>query len=243
MFMALLIPFASINAQSIENYTEEQLKQAGGLENLLENNQKDAEKEKKMYENFESIGTELNNSATMSANNERGKLCLLGVCILTTGDIVRQENNYYCGPASVKQSLNFIIGDNATASQSYYASNMGTNSTEGTYVYKIAEELDKHQSVNDYGWREILNGTDTLWNPVYYDIQTAQVPMIARVDTSKLEVYNGIQLTHYVTVYGYNTTGSKSIAYLDSYDGIDGVFGQQADTLNNFYMAASYLIW
>ena len=110
-------------------------------------------------------------------------------------------------------------------------------------MYKIVEELDKRQSVNDYGWREIINGKDKLWDPVYYDIKTAEVPLIARVDTSELELYNGVQLTHYLTVNGYSSNGNKAISYIDSYDGISNVFGQHADTLDNFYMATSYLIW
>lgn len=247
ILIVLIAPFMTINAQSISNYTEEQLKQSGGLENLLENNQKDQFKESKMYESFTNnnkgiynIDATLNNATIQNGGN---KICILNICMLFTEEIVKQENNYYCGPASVKQTLNFIIGSSATSTQSYYASNMGTTSASGTYVYKIAEELDKHQSVNDYGWREIVNGNDKLWDPVYYDIGTIKVPLIARVDTSELEIYNGAQFTHYLTIHGFGTNISKTILYIDSYDGIDGVFGQQADTLNNFYMATSYLIW
>ena len=47
MLIALIAPIMSINAQSINNYTEEQLRQAGGLENLLANDLKDKEKSAK----------------------------------------------------------------------------------------------------------------------------------------------------------------------------------------------------
>lgn len=267
MLIALIAPFMSINAQSINNYTEEQLKQAGGLENLLENNQKDLLKESKMYESFSkntnkfknanrvdkiekyiesiSIDNLLNNNSMLWSYTTDNKVCYENVCyfLISNSEVVQQENNYYCGPASVKQTLNFILGSSATQSQSYYANNMGTNSSNGTYVYKIKEELNNNQSVNDYGWREIVNGVDTFWDPVYYDSKTANVPLIARVDTGELNAYNDVSLTHYVTIIGYHKMDGKKIIYTDSYNGIDGVFGRKYDDIDNFYQATSYLIW
>lgn len=234
---------------------------------MIRNEQEDLAKEQKMYESFSkktnkeknvnkidmkekyieslSIDELLNNSTNLRSYTTDNKICYENVCyfLIDDSDVVQQANNYYCGPASVKQTLNFILGPSSTYSQSYYANNMGTNSSSGTYVYKIKEELNNNQSSNDYGWREILNGENTFWEPVYYDSMTANVPLIARVDTSDLAAYNGTSLTHYVTIIGYHKVNGKKIIYTDSYNGLTGVFGRKYDTIGNFYQATSYLIW
>lgn len=56
----------------------------------------------------------------------------------------RQDNDYYCGPANVKQVVQYLNG--SSASQSTYASYMGTNSTDGTYVYAIRNALNNYTS-------------------------------------------------------------------------------------------------
>ena len=56
----------------------------------------------------------------------------------------QQETSYWCGPACIKQSIHYING--SSASQSTYASSMGTSSSIGTYVYKMVDELNKRQS-------------------------------------------------------------------------------------------------
>lgn len=269
ILVSLLIPFLSVKAQS---YTQEQLAQAGGLENLISNKQDDLAKEQKMYESFakntnklqnankvdkaekyiESLSIDdllnnsfLNNNSMLRSYTTNNKICYENVCyyLVSDSEVVQQENSYYCGPASVKQALNLILGSSVTQGQSYYANNMGTNPSNGTYVYKIKEELNNNQSVNDYGWREIVNGVDTFWDPVYYDSKTVNVPLIARLDTSYLEAYNDVSYLHYVTIIGYHKVNDKKIIYTDSYNGMAGVFGRKYDTIDNFYQATSYLIW
>lgn len=137
--------------------------------------------------------------------------------------IEKQEKGYYCGPASVKTSVHIM--NNASESQSTYASSMGTNYNEGTYVYKIADELDKRQSKNDYGWKEINNEADRtrLKEIINIDLLQNNVPLISRVYTEELTQYNGKKLVHYVTVAGINKAmlsgNTIGVIYADNFFG------------------------
>ena len=64
-----------------------------------------------------------------------------------------QEKSYWCGPANIKQVIQYING--SSSSQSTYASSMGTNSTDGTYVYKMVNELNKRQSDFKYAYKYV----------------------------------------------------------------------------------------
>lgn len=52
----------------------------------------------------------------------------------------RQENSYYCGPATVKTVVDYING--RSESQSYYARRLGTDD-KGTYIIDIARVLQE----------------------------------------------------------------------------------------------------
>lgn len=238
MLLMLVVPFTLISASS--EYTEEQLKQAGGLEKLLENERKTEEKLSKISNNY------YESSPIMPVD----LILPGGVKVLGPLVIENQENSYYCGPASVQTALHII--NKTSESQSFYASSMGTNSTNGTYVYKVAEELDKRQSKNDYGWTEIRTNNEDDKNRlnqiIKTDIYDISVPMIARVYTENLAQYNGKKLVHYVTVVGgINMKNSiYGLSYADNFYGDYGngdVHGSFAVYFDEFARATSYIIW
>ena len=64
--------------------------------------------------------------------------------------LYKQENNYYCGPASVQMVLKYF---GYTATQSKLGSIMNTNSSDGTYVYQIANGLNSYLGSGKYAYR------------------------------------------------------------------------------------------
>ena len=145
----------------------------------------------------------------------------------------QQEQNYYCGPASVKETLHFING--SSLSQSQYASDMGTN-TSGTYVYQIRNELNNKQSAHTYTYEDI--STVSRFNQIVIaDILDSDVgvPFIIHALTGSLYMYNGTTIHHYLVVNGANQTTQK-VTYIDSwaYDyGRGTTLGQHTDTRSN----------
>ena len=127
---------------------------------------------------------------------------------------------------------------------------MGTNSDEGTYVFKIVNELNARQSSNDYGYREIGWDEDQLWNPIITDLLNYAVPTIVRIYTNALYMYDGNRFNHYVTITGFygNQTPelTKRLTYADNYYGTytyGSVHGEHTDTLQHFLNGTTYLIW
>lgn len=256
MLLTLIIPFTSICASS--EYTEEQLKQAGGLENLLANEKKNEEKLSRPFKpNYDGV-TILNDLSTIPYSNEVQLVSNFIATYFTNYPIERQQNIYYCGPASVKTSVHII--NNSSLSQSTYAASMGTNYDDGTFVYKIADELDKRQSKNDYGWREIGHDNDgqpyaedksRLKDIINVDIKQNHVPLISRLYTKYLKQYNGKEFTHYISVVGlvralYQSNGIDSVKYADNFYGDYGngdVFGEHSENFDNFSTATTYIIW
>ncbi|NCO28092.1 MAG: hypothetical protein COS15_03940 [Caldiserica bacterium CG02_land_8_20_14_3_00_36_38] len=62
-----------------------------------------------------------------------------------------QETSYYCGPATAQVILNYdwgMIGSSNYYTQSYLANYMGTNSTDGTYVYRLKNALNELKNPN-----------------------------------------------------------------------------------------------
>lgn len=160
-----------------------------------------------------------------------------------------QEVYYWCGPASIKQAIQYITG--ASASQSVYAANMGTNGDVGTYVYLMTNELNRNQSVHSYAHEYMYNwDTVGIWNRIVANAE-ANLPSIMHTLTKYLYLYNGANFGHYITALGYmrNEDGTKkSIVYMDtySYDGGRGTtLGEHTDSIENIAnsLGGRYLIW
>ena len=115
----------------------------------------------------------------------------------------RQETSYWCGPANIKQVIQFING--SSDSQSTYANSMQTNSSDGTYVYKMVNELNKRQSKFTYAYKEVTSSVTASNIDTYIHLAVAQQkPMILHAKTQPLYLYNGANLGHYLTISGFS---------------------------------------
>lgn len=95
-----------------------------------------------------------------------------------------QEKDYYCGPATAQVILNYDYGypSNMDAmSQDYLATKMGTNSTQGTFVYRLTDALNELKNTNKnptaYWIHTLLPSNETdaansLYNYLRYDVTT-----------------------------------------------------------------------
>ena len=264
--ITLLLLFSHISKVSaFEMYSEEELKQMGGIDNIILNNALETKKTDKFMKYFKDYDYN-NNYKFKYLNYDNLNIVSYNVLNLNSGyewvtdvrsgffinyPIQEQEKSYYCGPVSVKTTLEIING--GSLSQTVYAESMGTNFENGTIVYKIANELNKRQSVNSYGYRQIDSKKDDinrLYQPVMTDLNVNHVPVIAKVDTAQLFMYNQRSLGHYVTLVGYygmQTEGlTPSFIYADNYNsnyGRGNTFGEHTDSVENFFKSTSYLIW
>lgn len=177
----------------------------------------------------------------------------------------QQETSYWCGPANIKQVIQYLTG--SSESQSTYASDMGTNSSDGTYVYKMVQELNAKQSKFTYAYYEVSsNDTQTVASYIFSNIQAGK-PCIFHSQTKYLYLYNGKSLGHYITGRGYNFSGittasvgetetqstastnaiSGTVYYTDPYSndyGRGSTLGNHSDSLTNICnsMSGRYLI-
>lgn len=154
----------------------------------------------------------------------------------------RQDNGYYCGPANVKQVVQYLNG--SSASQSTYASYMETNSIDGTYVYAIRNALNNYTS-QSYSYVLGSNYNASSFSTLVKNKITANKPIILHSNTGSLSMYNGTSLGHYLTVNGYTytasfggSTGIDNIYYVDTWYGSYGngsVLGEHMDTATNVF--------
>jgi len=157
-----------------------------------------------------------------------------------------QEKYYWCGPASAQEVLDYDWGYLSTKSkysQSFLADKMGTNSTDGTYVYKLTNALNQYEyssflwvyyqissdettAANDLylktkedisGYEGLVYHTNTY--PYYgYDVWGERYGLVGYFDPYSKA---GHSTGHYVVGYGYiqEDSGKHRVSYLDSYDG------------------------
>lgn len=158
-----------------------------------------------------------------------------------------QEKSYWCGPASVQIVLKHETG--VKYSQATLAANMGTTSSNGTYVYRIVDELNSKMSANGKAFRFVsqLNSTSNYWNNMIYTTNNNHM-LIYNVEK---ETLNSNYLTtggHYIVGTGYATDNSTiySVYYYDPYTQSD-VTGNRATTksvMNDAINAQTgYYIW
>lgn len=158
----------------------------------------------------------------------------------------KQDNNYYCGPANIKQVVQFING--SSESQSTYANRMGTNSSSGTLVYKMRDELNYRQSYNNYVYQQMNSSSyDAFLNIVkgniFYgnDTTIKGKPIIIHAKTGSLYLYNGNNIGHYLTINGFHD-GTKKTTYVDPWEkdyGRGSTLGQHQDTATNVFNTVS----
>jgi hypothetical protein len=120
-----------------------------------------------------------------------------------------QERSYWCGPASI-QMIQYYF--NMPASQSTIASYCGTNSSVGTYVYKIVNWLNAapmtgYASLPSWWVWEYVTVTSTtdFINKIHFTIGNYSAPQIWHLKTYPSSVYH---LPGYTGNYGHYIVGS-----------------------------------
>ncbi len=165
-----------------------------------------------------------------------------------------QETSYWCGPATIKQAVHWING--SSASQQTYATRMGTNSSSGTYVYKMRNEMNYRQSEHSYVYTDVstLDNEWDLWTIVTQDVWEDRVPVIIHALTDVLYMYNGRNLGHYITITGYYddylSAEFNYFEYVDTYNanyGRGNVMGFHTvgfyELYNSLHDSGRYVIW
>lgn len=150
----------------------------------------------------------------------------------------QQSYGYYCGPANIKQAIQYING--SSLSQDAYANHMGTSSSSGTYVYKMKNEMNYRQSTFTYTYQLIdTSNTNLVWTAILQNTLNNK-PTILHANTGSLYLYNGTSLGHYITAIGFfgmnDTSVEKEIDYIDTYSNNYGrgtTLGMHTDTLSN----------
>ncbi len=160
----------------------------------------------------------------------------------------QQERNHWCGPAAVKETLQFLNGSSLTQAQ--YASNMQTDADGSTFVYKLTNELNARQSKHTYQYEDVTNES-RFTQILIADVMDSDVgvPFILHALTGSLYRYNGNTLHHYLVVNGGNMPQQK-VTYVDSWNydyGRGTTLGRYTDTRSNVANTVTssgrYVIW
>lgn len=157
----------------------------------------------------------------------------------------RQDNDHYCGPANIRQVVEYLNGN--SENQEVYANYMGTNEN-GTYVYAMTNALN-YYTLQSYSYILGSNYNSSTFSTLVKNKISANKPIILHANTSSLSMYNGTSLGHYLTVNGYtytssfsDNTGINNIYYIDTWYenyGNGSVFGEHLDTTTNVFNTIS----
>lgn len=130
--------------------------------------------------------------------------------------------------------------DGTSPTQSTLGNSMGTNSSVGTYVYKITNELNNRQSKFTYA-HQLISTQTAMKNALYASIGY-NAPAILHARTKSLVMYNGTDLGHYLvaeTVVEKNVDGVlDEVGYVDPWYkdyGKGSVFGKHFDSASNIF--------
>ena len=146
---------------------------------------------------------------TASARSTNITMTVLGV------PYYQQETNYYCGPATAKQTVTYLAGSAETQSEIWeQVKSQEVNATVGDYLKNY---VNSKQSINTYGLKKPDSVTE-MSEDIYYDLSRG-VPVILwiRVQTTG---GNWLYTTdgHFLNASGINTDGSL-IEVTDPYIG------------------------
>lgn len=152
--------------------------------------------------------------------------------------LVKQENDYYCGPASVKMIYEGITGDRSH-NQLWFANKIGTTSA-GSSSGQLKSALNSLLSKN----YSVVNASNQSQTTFYNNISNSlkkKCPVIVNIKTIP-DRYTVASKGHFIVVYAsqYNTlTGAISYLYNDPNNNKKGYFGQYSISNSNLYSAAN----
>ncbi|WP_050638372.1 C39 family peptidase [Candidatus Stoquefichus sp. SB1] len=126
--------------------------------------------------------------------------------------VFQQKNNYYCGPATVKQVLHYR--NKSSKTQEYYAGELGTTQS-GTDMTKIKALLNRLQNA-PYIYANI--GTSSEWlTKIKYSCSTT-IPAVLDINTNSVSAFPYRSSGHFVNISGLNTLdGHCKVRITDPY--------------------------
>ncbi len=153
--------------------------------------------------------------------------------------VYQQETSYWCGPATVKQVVQFIKG--SSESQSNYAKLLGTT-TSGTDMTVIAEKLRTLTGKNYvyYSFTQKADWTDKLlWG------LNNNMPAVLDIDTRNVSAFPYRSSGHFVNVSGMDLRHSDRVRITDPYGpGLGNRWYERTDLYNaNRAHWRSAIIW
>ncbi len=115
----------------------------------------------------------------------------------------KQETSYTCGPASASQIL-MSIGkaphSSFSSNENTLAEEMGTNSNDGTLVYKLTEGINKYLTTGKYTYVSAGSLSESVLMDKIATSLFYNRPPILHAKTAGLDYYDGLNIGHYITV-------------------------------------------
>ena len=171
-----------------------------------------------------------------------------GSHVYTNVKLIKQTNTYNCGATAMLQVLygsgsqTKVKGTNDSAKIKELEQVSGTNSVDGTYVYKVKDTLNKY-STRTYYYQSSQNmSIQTLEARISNSLYYNNAPIIHAM-TGALPYYEGCNVGHYIAVSDLDTANlnytTKSYEQLNvtlldcNYD--DQYFGKHVVPLEKVY--------
>ena len=125
--------------------------------------------------------------------------------------VYKQLNDYYCGPATVKQVLSYVNGN--SLSQEKYAIELGTKINEGTVMPEIKKVLNKYAPDKLYTYVQIDQNDYDNWEFRIHSATSWDRPVVINIrsnSTNWMYKTNG----HYMCTAGLDNTGRITYVYV-----------------------------
>ena len=125
--------------------------------------------------------------------------------------LIKQKNGYYCGPCSALQAIasygGYVAGSTNNAKQDTLAKAMGTNSSIGTYVYKVSNVLNTY--ISGYSYKRGSTMSKYAFRQTVLKSLVNNKAPILHARTQYLSYYNGHASGHYICVTAINNITDK----------------------------------
>ena len=125
--------------------------------------------------------------------------------------LIMQKNSYYCGPCSALQAITayggYVAGSTNDAKQDTLANAMQTNSSIGTYVYKVSNVLNTY--VSGYSYKRGSDMSDYAFRQTVLKSLVNNKAPILHARTQYLTYYNNHSTGHYICVTAINNITDK----------------------------------
>lgn len=129
----------------------------------------------------------------------------------------KQTTSYYCGPATIKQVVQFLKG--SSLAQSSYASQLGTTSSAGSDFSLVDNVLNNNQTKKTFVYGNI--GTYDNWANRIKTSLTNNYPVVLdlKITPSYMPKYTRNIAGHILNVSGVNTTSTPfQVRLTDPFD-------------------------